>query len=152
MKKNKIKSKGLFDHINHIRKVQSKDYYDKLTDEDKKTFNIYMILRVISMDESLVDETSYLSKYIDTIPKKQFYRLCISVFPKTNRYFKYIKNNNKSPNEIIINHICNKFEIGKKDAIDYYNILSLSDSGKNELHKILTDFGFTDKEIKKILK
>ncbi len=152
MKKNKIKSKGLFDHINHIRKVQSNDYYDKLTDEEKKSFNIYMILRIISMDESLVDETSFLSKYIDIIPKKQFYKLCISAFPKSNRYFKYIKNNNKSPNEIIINHISEKFEIGNKDAIDYYNILSVLDDGKQKLFDLIKDFGYTDKEIKKILK
>jgi|TARA_S200002703_G_C3783456_1_gene241496 hypothetical protein len=152
MKKDKIKSKGLFDHINHIRKIQSNDYYDTLSEEDEKTFNIYMILRVLSMDPSIIDETSYLSKYIDSIPKKQFYKLCISVFPKTNRYFKYIKSKNKSPNEVLIECICNKFQIGKKDATDYHNIICSQENGKNEFHEILMDYGYNDKEIKKILK
>lgn len=149
---NKIKSKGLFDHINHIRKIQSEDYYDNLKESDQKTFNVYMILRILSMDKSLIDEMSFLSKYIDIIPKKQFYKLCISIIPKSNKYFKYIKNNNKLSNDILIDCICDKFKIGKKDSIDYCNVLSSMDSGIFELKNILTDYGYSEKEIKKILK
>ena len=34
----KVKSRGLFDHINHIREVKNKNYYVSLSEEEKKSF------------------------------------------------------------------------------------------------------------------
>ena len=44
-----IKTKSLFDHVNHIKKVQDPKYYIGLSDVDKISFTPYMILRVLSM-------------------------------------------------------------------------------------------------------
>jgi hypothetical protein len=43
------KNKGLFDHINHIRRDKSADYYSSLNETEKKSFNHYMIVRCLSM-------------------------------------------------------------------------------------------------------
>ena len=42
-----IKKKSLFDHVKHIRQVKDPDYYKNLSEEERKTFNHYMILREI---------------------------------------------------------------------------------------------------------
>ena len=40
-----VKSRGLFDHINQIRNIKNPNYFDTLTDVEKKSFNHYMICR-----------------------------------------------------------------------------------------------------------
>src|SRR4051812_19704027 len=75
------KGRTLFDHIKHISKSQDPDYFDSLTDLDKKTFNHFMILRGLSMNPALVDDISFLYRYFDTIPSPQFYKLLISIIP-----------------------------------------------------------------------
>ena len=39
---NKVKVRGLFDHINHIREVKNKDYYKSLSEEEKKSMNNFI--------------------------------------------------------------------------------------------------------------
>jgi len=151
--KNKInKSKSLFDHVNHIRQTQSKNYYDSLSDDDKKTFNVYMILRILSMDSSIIDEISFLSKYFETMSPKQYYDVLISILPKSRGFHKYIKNSSKQINQTILDCICDKFKVGSKDANDYYTILSGTDSGLNELIDLVKGYGYNEKELKNIFK
>lgn len=150
-KQTPIKSKSLFDHINHIRKVQSKTYFEKLSDADKKTFNHYMIVRILSMDEDIIEEANILSKYFDKIPSEQFYDLLINLIPKTNKFSKYIKPKKQDVDEHIISCLCKKFQLGKKDVLDYYNIICNYKNGIEEIKNILSDFGYDEKQIKKII-
>jgi len=50
------KALGLFDHVKAIRAVQDPNYYDNLSEADRKSFNHFMILRALSMDENIVEE------------------------------------------------------------------------------------------------
>ena len=56
------KKKTLFDHINHIREKKTENYFDTLTEEDKKTFVNYMVNRFLSMDMNLVEVIDQLQK------------------------------------------------------------------------------------------
>ncbi len=150
--KNSLSGKSIFDHVKHIRSQQSPNYYTDLSELDRKTFNVYMILRILSMDPSIIDEISYLTKYIEVLPAKEYYKILISIIPKGSRYYKYIKKSDKSPNSNILESISNTYNIGYKDSIDYYNILNSTDNGVAELKNILKNYAFSDKEIKKILK
>jgi hypothetical protein len=73
-----VKAVGLFDHVNQIKGVQNPKYFDTLSDADKKSFAHVMILKFLSMDRANLDTLSYISKYQDTIPSKNFYTLLIS--------------------------------------------------------------------------
>lgn len=143
--------KSIFDHVKHIRAQQSPTYYTDLSELDRKTFNVYMILRILSMDPSIIDEISYLTKYIEVLPAKEYYKILISIIPKSSKYYKYIKKSSKSPNSNILESISNTYNIGYKDSIDYYNILNSTDNGIEELKTIMRNYAFSDKEIKKIL-
>lgn len=148
----KIKTRGLFDHINHIREVKSKDYYQSLTEEEKKTFNKYMIIRFLSMDETIIEDLAFISKYFQNIPEEQFYKLVIEIVPKGRKYCKYIKSTSSDINETIIDCICKKYNIGKRDATDYYNIYVSSQDNLNELSKLIQGFGYSEKEVEKLFK
>ena len=156
MKQNKTtdeknKSRGLFDHINHIREVKSPDYYQSLTESEKNTFNKYMLLRVLSMDSDIIEEMSFISKYFQNIPNDHFYKLLIDIVPKGRRFSKYIKKSTGNVNETILTCICDKFKIGQKDAIDYYKVFVTDEKGTKELVNLVECFGYTEKEIVKML-
>ena len=156
MKQNKTtdeknKSRGLFDHINHIREVKSPDYYQSLTESEKNTFNKYMLLRVLSMDSDIIEEMSFISKYFQNIPNDHFYKLLIDIVPKGRRFSKYIKKTTGNVNETILTCICDKFKIGQKDALDYYKVFVTDEKGTKELVNLVECFGYTEKEIEKML-
>jgi hypothetical protein len=71
------KKRSLFDHVKQIRQVQDPNYYKNLSDEDKKTFNHFMILRALAMDDPMVEDMAQLYQYVDKIPSAQFYQLLI---------------------------------------------------------------------------
>lgn len=149
--KEALKTRSLFDHVKHIRQTQSADYYDTLSDADRKTFNKYMILRVLSMDKSIIEEISYVSKYFEVLPEKQLYKLLIGILPKSYSFHPYIKGSAKPINETILNCLTTYFKVGKRDAMDYYNILISHDDGISTLINLIKDHGYTEKEIEKLL-
>jgi len=150
----KQKGLSLFDHINHIAKCQDPDYYNSLTDLDKKTFNHFMILRGLSMNPKNLDDISFLYRYFDSIPSPQFYKLLISIIPAEHPSVRHpwIKARKKSSyTDELVQLVSQKFESSHKEAIEYINLFNNTAGGKKELHDICRGFGKTDKEIEKIL-
>ena len=147
----KIKSRGLFDHINHIREVKNPEYYSTLSDEEKTSFNKYMIVRFLSMDPDLIEEMAFISKYFQLVPNEQFYKLLIEVVPKGRKFCKYIKGTNDGVNKTVLECICKKFSVGEDDAKDYYSVLTSSEVGLKDLVTLIQGFGYTEGEIEKML-
>lgn len=147
-----VKTKGLFDHINHIREVKDPNYFQTLSDADRKSFNKYLIIRILSMDYNLIEEMAVLSKYFDVIPNEQFYKILIDLVPKGRKFCKYIKNTSESINKTILKCICDNYKISERDASDYYYILMCTDAGIVELSTLIGNYGYSDKEIESMFK
>ena len=145
------KIRGLFDHINHIREVKSPEYYQTLSDNERNSFNKYMLLRVLSMDSDIIEEMSFISKYFQNIPNEQFYKLLIDVVPKGRKFCKYIKGTADNINKTILECICKKFFVGETDAKDYYTVFTASESGLKDLVSLIEGFGYSENEIEKML-
>jgi len=151
-KSTEIKSKSLFDHLSEIRERKNPDYYDNLTEGEKKTFNQYVILMGLGMDKDCIDEVSYISKYFNIVPDKQFYKICCDIIPYGKKFCKWIKNSKEKINKDLIDKISLYYEIGKDDAIEYCELMFNSETGLKAIVDILTKYGLTEKEIKVILK
>ena len=85
------KKKTLFDHISHIREKKTENYFDTLTDEDKKTFSSYMVNRFLSMDINLIEVIDQLQKHSVNLNPKDYYRVLREVVPQGRAFHKYIK-------------------------------------------------------------
>jgi hypothetical protein len=59
------KSIGLFDHIKQINQIQDPNYFDNLTESDKKSFNHFIILKGLSMNPDNLDIVNLLYRYFD---------------------------------------------------------------------------------------
>lgn len=147
----KSKVRGLFDHINHIREVKDPNYYLSLTDVEKSSFNKYMIVRFLSMDSDLIEDMSFISKYFQLVPNEQFYKILIDIVPKGRKFCKYIKGSADNVNKTILECISKKFSVGESDAKDYYTVLVSSDVGIKDLISLIEGFGYSEKEVEKML-
>ena len=96
---------SLFDWLNIL--TQSKDDWDSFSDEDKESFNPYMIHRYVSMKSEYID----LVNIIQTLPndKRLIYLTYKSLLPKNKVWFKYIKNTNKEINKELTDKIAEYF-------------------------------------------
>ena len=63
MKKTTIKKKSLFDHIKEITSVQNPNYWETLSEDDKKTWSNYMVHRFLSMKMEWIEVVNELQKY-----------------------------------------------------------------------------------------
>ena len=143
-----VKKKSLFDHIKQITDVQSPNYWDEISDEDKKSWSNYMVNRFLSMKMEWVELVNELQKY--NLQPKELYKLYTNVLPKGKQWLKYIKRRNQMehPNWLI-NIVANHEEISKKEAVEYIDMLMLTEGGMLELGELSRKWGIEENKIKK---
>lgn len=146
----KIKKKSLFDHVKEIRQNQSIDYFKNLSEEDKKSFNHFMILRALSMDAHIVEEMAQLYQVHDKIPSAQFYQLLINIVPKSTKFYPWIKSKKIKYGKELTKYIGKRFRIPTYQANEYISVLISSKQGEQELEQILQSFGLNEKEINEL--
>ena len=151
-KKTKSESEGpkrrsLFDHVRHIRQVQDPTYYNRLSDDDRKSFNHFMIIRTLSMDEDLVEDMAFLYQIFDKIPSAQFYTLLISLIPRNNKFCPWIKSKKIRHGKELLDLVARRFQVPRWQANEYVNILNLTEEGQGELVRVCRAFGLDDEEI-----
>lgn len=141
------KRRSLFDHVKHIRQVQDPNYYVNLSEDDRKTFTHYMILRALSMDEAIVEDMAELYKILDKVPSPQFYQLLIALVPKSLKFYPWVKARAMKHNKRLLELVAQRFKVSKYQAKDYINVLILTEEGRIELVNICKAFGLEDKEV-----
>ena len=131
--------------------MKDSNYWNTLSDKEKKDFNHWMILTGLSQDESLIPLCSKLWKegYYDKIPSPQFYTLLCQLVPYSDRKIFWSKG--KKKNLVLLKYISQWFSISTREADEYLSIFMTSDSGMTELAKILEGCGLNDSEAEKIL-
>ena len=144
-----VKKKSLFDHVNQVTSVQNPNYWDEISDEDKKSWSNYMINRFLSMKSDWVDLVNEVQKY--PLEPKNLYNVYTSVLPKKKQWLRYIKGDKKMKYpkwvyEIVAKHLqCSMREANA--AVEMYDI---SHGGQAELGDILLRYGVEEKEVRKL--
>ena len=139
-----MKPKGLFDHINHITSNQTKDYWDILTETEKKQWSNYMINRFLSMKMEWTDFVNEIQKL--KLAPRQLYLVYSNVLPKGKQYLKYIKKKKQTIyNTQVIQKVSEYFEISKSESEDYLNLLS-----KEQIRELVSKYGYANKELKQM--
>ena len=144
-KKSLVKKKSLFDHINQITAVQNPNYWEEISEEDKKSFSNYMVNRFLSMKPEWIELVNELQKY--NLKPKELYKL-YNVLPKGKQWLKYTKGKTdmKYP-EWLINIMRNSDESSRKEAIDAIDMLMLTEGGMMELGETARKWGIEERKI-----
>ena len=144
-----VKKKSLFDHIKQITDIQNPNYWDDISDDDKKSWSNYMVNRFLSMKMDWVELVNEVQKY--PLKPEELYKVYTNILPKKRQWLKYVKGDKKMkyPNwvyEIVSKHLqCSLREA--KEAVETYE---MSYGGQSELVDILVKYGKTEEECRKI--
>ena len=147
-KKSLVKKKSLFDHIKQITNVQNPNYWEEISDEDKKSWSNYMTHRFLSMKMEWVELVNELQKY--NLQPKELYKLYTNILPKGKQWLKYTKGRNQMahPNWLI-NVVANHNEVSQKEAYDMVEMYMLTEGGMLELGELCKKWGVEPKKIEK---
>ncbi len=145
-KKSLIKKKSLFDHIKQITSVQSPNYWEEISDEDKKSWSNYMTHRFLSMKMEWVELVNEFQKY--NLKPKELYKLYTNILPKGNQWLKYTKGRNQMAQpDWLINIVANHEQVSKKEAYDMVEMYMLTEGGMLELGELAQKWGVESKKI-----
>lgn len=140
-----------FDFIKLL--TSNKKPWNELSETERKEFQPFMIHRIFSMHNELVEIVNEIQKYYTFLPSEIYYKFYLDFLPKNLPYKKYIaKNKSKKYNLNLIQFIANHFKISEKDSMDYINVYLSSNKTKNELIELFQAYGMNEKQIKQILK
>jgi hypothetical protein len=143
--------KKLFDHINAITSEQDPKYFDKLTEEDLKSWSNFMINRFLSMKPDWVELVATLLPLTQTLQPKEMYKLYISLIPKGKHYLKYIKGKGEDKYEDFLIELMKKDYIcSERQALDYIEVLYASREGREHMKYVCEKYGVDKKQITKL--
>lgn len=109
----------LFDHLTNL--TYTKKRWHKLTEVEKKTADQYMINRFLSMNFPYVDLVNEVQQL--NLPIEQAYNIYLATIPKQKIFLKYLKKAGTKKKNDSVSVLCEVFEIGKREANDYLNLL-----------------------------
>jgi hypothetical protein len=126
---------NLFDHINNLLYKNKK--WEDFTENDRKSFNVYMVNKFISMNPDYTDVVDQFQKYTKDLDSSTVFNFYYNFLPKRKAYFKYIKGDKPEVKEDILNILSLYYECSKKTALEYTDLLTTE-----ELNIILNKYGF----------
>lgn len=144
------KGKELFDFLSGITTDQSVEFFDNLTEAEKKKYknSRYMMHRFLSMNINYSQVVNLIQKYTN-LPDRAHYLFLTSMLPKGKQYNKYIKGDKDEKYEPwLIDIVVKSFNVSKNEAIQYLEIYYLYN--KNELRSLCKLYGVDDKVLKKV--
>jgi hypothetical protein len=143
--------KKLFDHLNAITTEQDPNYFDKLSEEDLKSWSNFMVNRFLSMKPEWVELIATLLPLSQTLSPKEMYKLYISVIPKGKYFLKYIKGKGEEKyEEFLVELIKKEFLVSEAQAIEYIEIFYSTREGRENIKYICEKYGIDKKQITKL--
>ena len=144
-------AKKLFDHLNALTAEQDPNYFDKLTEEDIKSWSNFMINRFLSMKPEWVELIASIQPLTQSLEPEQMYKLYINILPKGKQYLKYTKGKAEDKYEqFLIDLIKREYDCSERQANEYVEVLYASRDGRENIQYICEKYGLTKKEISKL--
>ena len=144
-----VKKKSLFDHIKQITDVQNPNYWEEISDEDKKSWSNYMVNRFLSMKMDWIDIVNEVQKY--QMEPEILYKVYTNIFPKGKHWLKYIKGDKKMKYpKWVYETVAKHLQCSIREANDAVEMYDISHGGQAELGDILLKYGVEEKEVRKL--
>ena len=134
----------IFDWLNQI--TYDKQPWNSFTEEDKKSFEPYMIHRFLSMNPEYIEFVN-LVQVFQVTDKEKIYNIYLYMIPRKKMFLKYIKSSLKKRQEKLLGYVASYYECSLGEANEYIDILR-----ENGVKDILNKMGVDEKEQKKLLK
>jgi hypothetical protein len=141
------KGATIFDLIGGL--TDKKREWKKWSETDQKKFSPFIVNRWLSMRMELTELVNELQTYtIGLLRPQETYRLYHELLPTNKSFAKYIKGKSEDKfDKDLIAQLAEHYQVSKSEAGDYADLLD-----KVALDRIITMYGYSDAEKKKMLK
>jgi hypothetical protein len=141
------KGATIFDFIGGV--TDKKREWKKWSETDQKKFSPFIVNRWLSMRMELTELVNELQTYtIGLLRPQETYRLYYELLPTNKSFAKYIKGKSEDKfDKDLIAQLAEHYQVSKSEAGDYADLLD-----KVALERIITMYGYSDAEKKKMLK
>ena len=141
------KGATIFDFIGGV--TDKKREWKKWSETDQKKFSPFIVNRWLSMRMELTELVNELQTYtIGLLRPQETYRLYYELLPTNKSFAKYIKGKSEDKfDKDLIAQLAEHYQVSKSEAGDYADLLD-----KVAVERIITMYGYSDAEKKKMLK
>ena len=134
----------LFDWLNEL--TFNKKEWSSFSEDQRESFNSYMIHRYVSMYIGYV-EIANVAQKLPLTEKEKIYNIYKTMLPKKKMFLKYVKKQNKNAYEDLLQYVANYYHCSFGEAEEYIDIIR--EAG---VRGILWEMGVDEKETDKLIK
>jgi hypothetical protein len=134
----------LFDWLNEL--TFNKREWSSFSEDQRESFNSYMIHRYVSMYIGYV-ELSNIAQKLPLTEKEKIYNIYKTMLPKKKMFLKYVKKQTKNTYEDLLKYVSEYYQCSFGEAEEYIDIIR--ESG---IRGILWEMGVDEKETDKLIK
>jgi hypothetical protein len=147
MAEEKRKAATMFDFIDGV--THKKREWSNWSEMDQKAVSPFMMNRFLSMRMELTELINEFQTYtIGLLRPQETYRLYFELLPNNKAFAKYIKGKSEDKYEkALVEQIAEHYQVSRSEAADYLDLMD-----KTQCERILTMYGYSDGEKKKLLK
>ena len=113
-----------FDHIKNLH--TKKRYWEDFNDEEKKSFNVFIINKALSMNPNYLGIVNMVQNFTglnQILSQKEVFNLYFSLLPTKFRFYKWIKGEKTKKEKEKAEYLAMHFKVSTREAYDYLKIL-----------------------------
>jgi len=125
-----------FDHIKNLH--TKKRTWDDFNDEEKKSFNVFIINKALSMNPNYLGIVNMVQNFTglnQILSQKEVFNLYYSLLPNKFRFYKWIKGEKNKKDKEKAEYLAIHFKVSTRESYDYLKILD-----KKSINQIIRNY------------
>ena len=125
-----------FDHIKNLH--TKKRHWENFNDEEKKSFNVFIINKALSMNPNYLNIVNMVQNYTglnQILSQKEVFNLYFNLLPIKFRFYKWIKGEKTKKEKEKAEYLAMHFKVSTREAYDYLKILD-----RKTINKIIKNY------------
>ena len=113
-----------FEHVKNLH--TKKRRWEDFNDEEKKSFNVYIINKTLSFNPNYLGIVNMVQNYTglnQILSQKEVFNLYYSLLPTNFRFYKWIKGTKTKKEKEKAEYLAMHFKVSIREAYDYLKIL-----------------------------
>ena len=125
-----------FDHLKNLH--TKKRTWDDFNDEEKKSFNIFIINKALSMNPNYLGIVNIVQNFTglnQILSSKEVFNIYFNLLPNKFRFYKWIKGQKNKKDKEKAEYLAMHFKVSTREAYDYLKILD-----RKTINKIIKNY------------
>ena len=125
-----------FDHVKNLH--TKKRRWEDFNDEEKKSFNVFIINKALSMNPSYLGIVNMIQNFTglnQILSQKEVFNIYFNLLPSKFRFYKWIKGEKNKKEKEKAEYLAMHFKVSTREAYDYLKILD-----RKTINKIIKNY------------